>query len=544
MNKSTCMIHSCVITFLFIINSIAATGSNWVDGKVQQFASNGSWCWFQDERAVIDTAKNKLIVGSANMSSGVDLAIFDITNKKYETKRFGGLEYSDDHNSPGLLVAPNGNYIAMWAHHYDSKHRYSIYSNGQWSNEKSVNWSQWGSVSDCKVAYSNLYYLSDEKRILSCGRVFDRAPNFIYSDDNGQSWKYGGQLTTNSSNTYNKGYYKYWGNGKDRIDMVFTEEHPRDQTTSIYHGYIHDKKMYNSEGVLADDDIYSKDKIPTFEAFTKVFEHGTKVNGVEMGRCWQHDIARYDDSTIVILFKARADDKKDDHRNFYARFNGTKWSVHYIGKAGTFFYGNEHDYVGLGSVNPDDPNRIYLSTAYNPGDDNAKPSSKREIWRGTTTDQGATWEWEPVTANSSRDNFRPIVPKWKPGKEALLWFRGNYITAQNVNTEAVGTFYEYDPPGKVAAFSPANIKQSSQELSCIPGMHQVTVRYQITSGEQMTTLKIYSLSGKKVETLVQANRKAGSYQTNWNTAAVPSGTYIVQFTAGTARQHALLAVQK
>jgi hypothetical protein len=537
--------HLLLILPVIVLSVSAQQGADWVDGTVYKYIDDGNWCWFQDERAVIDTVNKKLVIGTANNSaSSVDLTIFNIETKKVEsTKRFSKLEYPDDHNSPGILIAPNGNYIAMWAHHYDSRHHYSIYSNGSWSNESYVNWSTWGSVTDCKVAYSNLYYLSDEKRILSCGRVFDRAPNFIYSDDNGQSWKYGGQLTTNTSNSYNKGYYKYWGNGKDRIDMVFTEEHPRDQKTSIYHGYIQNKKMYNTEGVLADDDIYSKTKIPTFGAFTKVFSHGTKVNGVEMGRCWQHDIARYDDNTIAILFKARANDQIDDHRNFYARYDGKTWKVTYIGKAGKHIYGNEHDYVGLGSLNPDDPTRIYICSAHNPGDDAAPAAPKREIWRGTTKDHGATWTWEPVTANSTKDNFRPIVPKWKPGKEAVLWFRGTYETAQKVYSEVVGTFYDYVPEGKVATSSPVSSNSQMKYLNCIAGMHQVTMRYQVQSDEQHTALKIFSLSGKNVATLVHGDRKAGVYQASWNTASVPSGTYVAQFVNGSTRQQVVFAVQ-
>lgn len=105
----------------------------------------------------------------------------------------------------------------------------------------------------------------------------------------------------------------------------------------------------------------------------------------------------------------------------------------YIGKAGTKKYISEQDYTGLAALSPDDPNRVYVSSPFNPGDDNSK-AGKREIWRGTAVDNGQTWQWEAITANSSEDNFRPVVPKWKKGKEALLWFRGTYSTAQIFST--------------------------------------------------------------------------------------------------------------
>jgi len=43
-----------------------------------------------------------------------------------------------------------------------------------------------------------------------------------------------------------------------------------------------------------------------------------------------------------------------------------------------------------------------------------------------------------VTANSSKDNLRPVMPKWDGKNKALLWFRGSYNTAQSYTEEVVG----------------------------------------------------------------------------------------------------------
>lgn len=522
------------------------TQKDYVDATVYKYVSDGCWCWFQDERTVIDTNKNKMVIGSTNMQSSCDVTIFDLAGKKVESsKRFGKLQYADDHNAPGICIAPNGNYIAIWAHHYDSYNsHYSIYNGQSWSAEKAFDWSKIPGGTDYTIAYSNVYYLSEEKRMVDFARANDRAPNFLFSNDSGATWKFGGQLTTNSSNTYNKGYYKYWGNGVDRIDMAFTEEHPRDFTTSIYHGYIKGGKTYNSKGELADDDIYSTSKIPTFDKFTKVFANGTKVNGVTMGRCWEMDIARYDDSTVVILFEARANNEVDDHRYFYARYDGTEWKYTYIGKAGKHIYGNESDYVGLGSVNPDDPDRIYLCTTFNPGDDAQSPASKREIWRGMTSDKGATWKWEKVTANSSVDNFRPIVPKWKRGKEALLWFRGTYTSAQNVKSEVVGTFYEYGPTVKSIqpVISSTTINPVFTMLNSSAGSQIFDMHYSVQR-QAPVTIQVYSALGVKVATLVNKIIEAGDYTVEWNTAGLPTGMYITQIIIGSDNHVLRIVVQ-
>ena len=524
------------IIYLIVFNSTAQTGNDWVDAKVYTYISGGSWCWFQDERAVIDTAKNKLVIGATNMQANTLVAIFDLESKtKDSEKKFNSLGSGkqDDHNAPGILIGPDGSYIAMWAQHYDQYNtHYSIYKNGSWSAEKTFNWNNIPGGTDYTIAYNNVYYLSKEKRMFDFSRANDRAPNFLYSDDNGSTWKFGGQLTTNKSNTYNKGYYKYWSNGVDRIDMAFTEQHPRDDTTSIYHGYFMGGKTYNSFGEVADDDVYTKDSIPTFGAFTKVFAHNTKVDGVTMGRCWQSDLCRYDDSTIAILFFARANDDTLDHRNFYARFDGKKWNVTYLGKAGKGIYASEQDYTGLGALNPDDAGRIYLCTRYNPADDKEQPSNKRELWRGTTEDFGATWTWEKVTANSTKDNFRPIIPKWTPGKEALLWFKGDYIKAQDVRTDVIGTFYEYEYNPPVAIKEQRTFQKDFRTnfTSRVSSGH-ILFRYR-TSDQTTVSLDIFSLSGKKVASLANALQNAATYNLTWNTANTPSGTYLVRISAG------------
>jgi hypothetical protein len=99
-------------------------------------------------------------------------------------------------------------------------------------------------------------------------------------------------------------------------------------------------------------------------------------------------------------------------------------------------YSSEQDYVGLGALHPNDPNVIYISTPFDPRDDTNL--NVHEIFKGVTADYGATWTWTPITRNSVRDNFRPIVPVWDENNTALLWWRGTYLSAQNFDAAVVG----------------------------------------------------------------------------------------------------------
>ncbi len=452
----TIWFYSAAIFILAGITVTAQEGKDIVNGNLIQFNDNGLWCWFQDERCIIDINNGKIIPGSVASQSGtgysvrngsIETVIYDLQTgllKRYQLAKMS----PDDHNAPGLIIRPDGKYLAMYSDHYDQyKNRYRIFNGSTWSPEQGYDWTKRPGGTDYTIAYNNVYYLSDEGRMYDFSRANHRSPNFIISTDMGDTWTFGGQLSTNTSNSYNKGYYKYWSNGIDRIDFIFTEQHPRDTLTSIYHGYIKGGKAYRSDGTLVDNDITDTSYIPAYWDFTKIFGNGTVIGDKTEYRCWQSDLMRYDDGTIAAIITARSNQSislgypdnqvNPQHDFIYCRYDGNAWSYTYLGKAGLKFYSSEADYVGLGALCPDDPNTLYISTPYDPRDTTIN-LGVREIFKGVTSDNGTTWSWSPITQNSTRDNIRPIVPAWDKNNSVLLWCRGTYITAQSFDAAVVG----------------------------------------------------------------------------------------------------------
>jgi hypothetical protein len=454
-------VHAAIALTLFTgAISFGQTPRDLVKGNLIQFNDNGAWCWYQDERAILDPARGKIVLGSVASSAGaggslrngtVESVIFDLqtgTPQRFQLWQAG----CDDHNAPGFILRPDGKYLAMYSEHYDRYNsRYRIYDGVSWTTEQRFDWTKIPGGTDYTIAYSNLYYLSSESRMYAFARANHRCPNLIVSTDMGDTWSFGGQLTTNSTNSYNKGYYKYWGNGLDRIDFIFTEEHPRDNPTNMYHGYIKNGKSYASDGKLVDDNIFDTLSIPTFLQFTKIFAEGTVINGDTMRRCWNVDVQRYDDGVITALITCRANNNQPggttgnpppdvalnpDHRFIYCRYENSTWSYSHLGKAGWKMYNLEPDYTGLGALCSSDPNTVYISTSFDPRD--GADVTIREIFKGVTTNKGVSWTWTPITQKSVRDNFRPIVPAWDSKNTALLWWRGTYSTAQNFNAAVVG----------------------------------------------------------------------------------------------------------
>jgi hypothetical protein len=167
-------------------------------------------------------------------------------------------------------------------------------------------------------------------------------------------------------------------------------------------------------------------------------ENGSQVNT----RAWTTDLHVDSSGKPYAIFTTRRDDIPvntngyNDHRFWYARYDGTQWNVHELAKAGARLYPSEQDYTGLVALDPFNPNRLFISSTIDPRDDTNMP--KHEIFEGQTTNGGVTWTWTPITYNSQADNIRPIVPIWDATHTALTWMRGTYSSQLNYDMDIVG----------------------------------------------------------------------------------------------------------
>ncbi len=438
---------------------------NLVHGDLIQFNDNGAWCWYQDERVIYDPGRDRLVTGSVASGSGtgggardsdVEAVVFDLATRVPVRSFMHSYPYTDDHNAPAFLRWPDGRVLAQFAgHNNDFLSRFRTLDGDSWSAQTNFDWTTAGASGSEQTSYSNPYYLSAEGRAYTFVRCIDnRSPHFLNSDDMGATWTYGGQLVEpDGAVGYNSGYFRYCGNGTDRIDFICTEGHPRDLQTSIYHGYIQAGRSHRTDGTVVDADIFDDGFVPVSSDFTRVVAHGVEMPpGKTNTRFWNSDVQRYADGSIQAIVHARNDGAEGgdsginpNHSFFFCRYDGSSWTTTYLCQAGTKMYSSEADYVGLGALSPNDPDTIFLSTRYDPrvvvpGEpDNSLPASpKREIWKGVTDDGGATFRWTPLTENSSRDNFRPVVPAWDGDNVALIWFRGIYNAAQDYDAALIG----------------------------------------------------------------------------------------------------------
>jgi hypothetical protein len=426
---------------------------DFVAGNMMLINDNAGWCWYQDEKIIYDPVDGSIITSTSGQSYGlggsargndVDATTFNIATGK-RTRVLACDRGGDDHNMGALWIRPDGRYLHIYTGHnadVNSYYRTTIYPNdgSAWSNELYYNWVDIsGFPEDTRFTYSNVLYLSAEGtgsgRLYNIIRGFGRNPQISYSDDCGVTWHYGGRLTVPSgSSSYSNGYYKFNSNGIDRIDFITTEHHPRDYNNSIYHGYIKGGKSYNSYGEVVDDNIFDQDS-PVPEDFTPVFLAGPQVAGSHH-TAWTAELERDSEGHPVCLFTTRYGTEPwgdgsgqavigaADHRIFYARFDGSAWNYTELAKMGTGLHYPEQDYTGIGCIHPNDANLIYISTYFDPRD--GTELANHEIFKGVTSNNGASWTWTQITTDSTVRNLRPVIPKWDADNTAVFWLRGYY----------------------------------------------------------------------------------------------------------------------
>jgi hypothetical protein len=423
--------------------------------EVIVFNDNGAWSWFEDERAVVDQATGTLLVssvadadgtGGADRDGNVEIASYELaTGTVTRTVLHPHLE-ADDHDSAALYVRPDGRYVAMYSSHVsDPYSRWRISRNpgniATWEPEAMID-------NGAPASYSNLYATADDLgtgALYAFVRTFGRDPHLLRSWDHGATWSRSGRLLDGPG----RPYVRYAADGAGRIHLITTEQHPDDYANGIYHGVIADGQLVRSDGAVVDSDLTDGDAVSP-ERLTKVFA------GTAADHAWSIDVQLDRHGLPYIAFSVHTqpsaglgDAMETDGRYYYARFDGATWHVHAVASAGSALSRDEPFYTGLVALDPHDPDRLFISTDVDPRSGRPLVSGRdgrrhHELFEGKSADGGAAWSWAAVTADSTVDNIRPIVPTWDSQHTALLWLRGRYTTYKDYDLDVVGIVFDHD----------------------------------------------------------------------------------------------------
>ena len=417
------------------------------EGEPIVLSNDGGWCWFEEPRVVI--ADGWLVVGSvasgwqdSERRGDVEAIVHRLATGETQIVELADRFELDDHDAPAFLHRPDGRWLTMFARHgSENRAFYRISEPGDPA--------AWGPTRTfipterTRLTYSNLFLLPDENnRIYDFYRGLDNSykPSYAWSDDFGNTWQSGNIVINVPTTERHRPYVRYASNGRDAVHMLYTEAHPRDYDNSVYHIFYRDGTLHRSDGTPI---------APLTEGLASPSQGTLIFRGDADHVAWTVDIVLDTNERPVVVYSVQVGSAGlppgqggDDIRYRYARWDGEAWQDHALAYAGSRLYAGEDDYTGLAAIDPDDPSTVYIST-------NAHPETGRplisatdgrrhyEIWRGTTADGGTSWQWTPLTSDSTADNLRPIIAS-ADGWRVLVWLRGSYRSYTDYQQEVLG----------------------------------------------------------------------------------------------------------
>ncbi len=476
-------------------------------GNALVMTNNGAWTWFNDERAIFH--RGSLFIGYV-LNNGQ----YGVTRYNPATNESSDMiistatsQQQDDHNNPSITPLPDGRLMVLYAKHLGGSQFYQRTSlvplpssNADWGPEIVR-------PLTANNTYNNTYLLTGESnRIYNFHRNINFNPTITLSNDLGATWEASIPFIEVGSGGV-RPYPRYCSNGSNRIDLIYTDGHPRDVDNSIYHMFYQAGTFRKTDGTLID----SFSNLPLDhqggQRGSVVYPYSAAAWGPGQGpndwipgaRGWTWDIHYGRDGHPVCVFQVQTgtDATWASSRIFYyyARWTGTEWRRRFIARAGRGIYAAESDYGGGMCLDPSNPDVVYISSnaadPFNLGDISnvtLNANARYEIYRGVTNDGGLTFSWTPVTTNSASDNLRPIIPENSPFDQTLLWFNGTYNSYTTYDTRVLAILRN-PLQLKNSSFSPTS-NSGTLQWSSSPGW-----RYRITGSADLNGFSIPVTSG-------------------------------------------------
>lgn len=427
-----------MIRLLKLLFAISVTQLNQVWAQNEPFnisvADDAAWCWFSDPRAVVYQGKHdRVYFGYINSKGDVVLSSKERDSSRVESCILHEKLQVDDHNVPSILFLPDGKILTFYTEHNGkifmrkSKKPEDITA---WEEERILDFG----AKNARICYSNPVMLAAEKNriylfyrqqnLIPGGSTFrDWWQCFSYSDDLGETWAEGKRIM-DSGDVNNTVYMKVSSDNSRRIDILFTDGHPKIGAASIYHMYYEQGEFHQTNG----DKFGSVECLPIpIDQVDKVYdvnEHHTKS--------WIWDIALDSKRRPIVAYTRYPSEM--DHRYHYAHWDGTQWSDEELCKAGRYITVlrpgaelREGHYSGGIVLDHAHPDNVYLSRQIN-------GRFELEHWKKGD----GNWIVNAITKKSKHDNIRPFVVANNARKNPIImWMNGTYYHYTDFKTKLI-----------------------------------------------------------------------------------------------------------
>ncbi len=383
--------------------------------------SDGAWCWFSDPRAIYHEGQTRqMYFGYINQKGDVCVGSYNLETQQANHLVLHDTLEIDDHNVPTFQILPDGRLLIFYNEHNGNvfmRKSTNVEDISDWQPTKII-----GAESEqFNYTYTNPAMLSTENnrlylfgRKIGPTRSFDHWwPYFRFSDDLGETWSEDVILLDNEGRK-NPPYMKVIGDHTARIDILFTDGHPKiGDDVSVYHMYYQDGMFYQTDGTA----IASVEALPIpIRKVNKVYDAtSSKI------RAWIWDLARASSGHPVVTYARYP--SENDHRYHYAYWDGKQWIDQFVCKAGGWMPSlrqgdlvREAHYSGGIVIDPNDTRSVYFSRQI---------EGFFEIEQARYTEDG--WESHFITKNSVTNNMRPyVLPGSLRNQAIVLWMQGWY----------------------------------------------------------------------------------------------------------------------
>ena len=394
---------------------------------------DGAWCWFQDERVLVDG--RQLYVTSISSKGEVQVNTWSLATGAVRAFTLVDHFQVDDHNVPALLLRADGHVMAFWTTHSGQASAPKMFVRVTTKPHDTTAWDPIQTLdfgSPHGFSYANPFQLPAEAgRIYFFWRSFNYNPTWSSSDDNGRTWRKAANHIFYKNGE--RPYVKYASNGRDTIHFAYTDGHPNRPgfQNSLYHAYLRGGVLYRSDGTA----------VRRLEDGPIQVAEGTRVydgRNSPTGEAWVWDLHLDPKGQPVIAYTSHVSPSDIRYRD--ARWNGSAWEDGEIARAGRRLYPTQEYYAGGITLDPDSLDTVYLSASVHPVTGVENASGHYELWKGRRA--GGKWAFQNLTPGAKVDNLRPIVPAGHPKARNsqgafVLWYRGEYRTYTDWSTEVV-----------------------------------------------------------------------------------------------------------
>ena len=406
-----------------------------VDGAVPPIG-DGAWSWFGDPRAV--THDGRTFVGWVDHEGDIKVSSYDHASGERVTAVLAARLNRDDHANPSIQVRQDGRLVVFYSRHVGPAMHYRVSSTPgdvrSWDPPQTVPVNVPGIRG---YTYPNPIRLADEGRTYLFWRGGNYNPTYSVQQDGSTVWSPARNLMLKPNE---RPYAKFAESGGDTIHVAYTNAHPNEfSSVNVYYARIRAGQIERANGqaigTLAGAPIAPEAGDPIFDR--------TEPS-------WVHDVAADASGNPVIVFASFP--SPGDHRYHYARWTGSAWQVHEMTAAGGSFREELRpaDYYSGGlTLDHEDPSRVYLSRQIG-------TSWQVETW--TTTNGGASWTQQTVSAPSAEKNVRPVSPRGMTafgGDLNVVWMRGAYPNYVDYRTSIAAFMADGSNLSPVADAEPA-----------------------------------------------------------------------------------------